>query len=60
MLGWLGKWFALLKLSVSLKSSSDYFSRFRLLRTPAKLFIVVPMSGWFCKRFVFWKLSVSL
>ena len=60
MSGWFGKRLALLKLRVSLKSSSDYFSRFRLKRTDAKLFIVDPMSGWFGKRFAFLKLSASL
>jgi hypothetical protein len=35
----------LLNFRVSLKSSSDYFSRLRLRRTYAKPFIEVPMSG---------------
>jgi hypothetical protein len=51
---------AFLKLRVSLKSSSDYFSRFRLSRTDAKLFIDIPMSGCFGNRLAFLKLRVSL
>ncbi len=58
--GSFGKRLALLKFSASLKSSSDYFSRFRSLRTNAKLFIEVPMSGWFGKRLALLKFSVSL
>jgi hypothetical protein len=53
MSGWLGKRLALRKIKDSLKSSSDYFSRFRLKRTDAKLPMEVPMSGWFGKRFAF-------
>jgi hypothetical protein len=60
MPGSFGKRLAFLKFSVSLKSSSDYFSRFRLLRTTAKPFIESPMSGWFGKRLAFLKFSVSL
>jgi hypothetical protein len=58
--GWFGKRLALLKFSVSLKSSSDYLSRFRLWRTSAKPFIEVPMSGWFGKRFALLKFIASL
>ena len=60
MFGWLGKKLALLKFNVSLKSSSDYFSRFRLYRTDAKLFIEVPMAGSFGKRLAFLKFNASL
>ena len=60
MLGWFGKRLALLKFNASLKSSSDYFSRFRLLRTEAKLFIEVPMLGLFGKRLALLKFSASL
>ncbi len=60
MSGWFGKRLAFLKISASLKSSSDYFSRFRLSRTEAKLFIEVPMSGWFGKRLALLKISASL
>jgi hypothetical protein len=51
MSGWVGKRFSFLNVSACLKSSYDYFSRFRLLRTNARLFIEVPISGWFGKRF---------
>ena len=57
---WFGKRLAFLKLSVSLISSSDYFSRFSFKRTIAKPFIVVPMSGWFGKRLALLKFIVSL
>ncbi len=60
MAGWFGKRLALLKFNASLKSSSDYFSWFRIKRTSAKLFIEFPISGWFGKRLAFLKFSVSL
>ncbi len=60
MSGLLGKSLVLLKISASLKSSSDYFSRFRLWRTYAKLFIEVPMPGLFGKGLAFLKISASL
>jgi hypothetical protein len=60
MSGWFGMRLAFLKYSDFLKSSSDYFSRFRLKRTEAKLYIESPMSGWFGKRFASLKFSVSL
>ncbi len=60
MSGWLGKRWAFWKFKVSLKSSSDYLSRFRLLRTEAKFPIDVPMSGWLGKRLAFRKYKVSL
>jgi hypothetical protein len=43
--GCFGKRFYLLNLRDSLKSSSDYLSRFRSLRIPAKLSIEVPIFG---------------
>jgi hypothetical protein len=60
MSGSFGKSFAFLKYSASLYSSSDYFSRFRLSRTPAKLFIEVPMSGLFGKSLSFLNFRTSL
>jgi hypothetical protein len=58
--GLLGKRFSFLNLRVSRNSSSDYYSWFRLERIPAKLFIEVPMSGWFGKRLALLKFSASL
>ncbi len=60
MSGSFGKRFALSKLSASLNSYSDYSSLFRLLRIYAKLFIEIPMSGWFGKRLDFLKFRASL
>ncbi len=60
MSGWFGNKLAFLKCSVSLKSSSDYFSRKRCMRINAKPFIESPISGWFGGRLAFLKLNVSL
>ncbi len=46
-------------MSACLKSSSDYFSRFRHQRTDAKLFKEPKILGWF-NRFALIKLSASI
>ncbi len=54
------KRFAFLKFNVFLYSSSTYYNRFWLSRTPAKLSIETAIEGFLGKIFKLWKIVAKL